>query len=471
MAEAETLPLAQDRWLVLERTDAFGSLPPLVALPRSEAEAIEVVRFARAHRQTIEWLGGGSKRGLGHAAPPADIGIAFLAYEGVVEYRPRDLVVTVRAGTKMAELQALVGREGQMIAVHVPHPDASTVGGAVSANDAGLLRFRHGAFRDHVLGVRVVSAAGEVLAFGGKVMKNVAGYDMTKLYIGALGTLGGMLEVTFRLRPLPRALRLFGASFAPPAWPDVERFLVELLRAPLEPQAVYLLSPEMAAALGQAARWTLAVVLADEPEAVEVQAKRIAAMLPDAVRGDFQRDGDEAWAFLNALGRSLPKSPPWTAAYRPLREAERVCDAGQRDPGDRAHEAGRPDAEGDAVSFRLGLLSTDVPEALRIITALTAETGRRFRAFGCFGAGVVWAVMDGAHDAGGKVAVQTALRRLRAAFPAPERVVRLVHAPEALRRGLDVWGLEERSIAPMRRVKRALDPDGRFRAGRWFGKA
>ena len=129
-------------------------------------------------------------------------------YHGVVEYEPSELVVTVRAGTRLADLEALLAAHGQMLAFEPPHfGDAATVGGMVAAGLAGPRRLAQsvgtGAVRDSVLGVRLIDGRGEVLAFGGRVVKNVAGYDVSRVLAGSLGTLGLLLEISLKVVPRP----------------------------------------------------------------------------------------------------------------------------------------------------------------------------------------------------------------------------------------------------------------------------
>src|SRR5690606_17933232 len=126
------------------------------------------------------------------------------AYRGIVDYEPSELVVTVRAGTPLADLEAILARENQMLAFEPPYFSAGgTIGGAVASGLSGPRRQTAGAVRDFVLGVRLLDGRGEDLRFGGQVMKNVAGYDVSRLMVGALGTLGVLTEVSLKVLPKP----------------------------------------------------------------------------------------------------------------------------------------------------------------------------------------------------------------------------------------------------------------------------
>ena len=125
-------------------------------------------------------------------------------YAGVIDYQPRELVLTVRAGTPLAEIESLMDQEGQMLPFEPPHFSAgATIGGTVATGLSGPRRAYAGAVRDFVLGTRIINGKGEDLHFGGRVIKNVAGYDVSRLMVGALGTLGVLLDISFKVLPKP----------------------------------------------------------------------------------------------------------------------------------------------------------------------------------------------------------------------------------------------------------------------------
>ncbi|NMG55041.1 glycolate oxidase subunit GlcE [Aromatoleum aromaticum] len=164
----------------------------------------ERVWAAATARTALQLRGGGTKTFYGREP----VGEVFDTrdYCGVVSYEPTELVVTVRAGTPLAELEALLAEHGQMLAFEPPHfGAAATVGGCVAAGLSGPRRAAAGALRDFVLGVKILDGRGEVLTFGGQVMKNVAGYDVSRLVAGSLGTLGVILEVSLKVLPRPVA--------------------------------------------------------------------------------------------------------------------------------------------------------------------------------------------------------------------------------------------------------------------------
>ena len=163
----------------------------------------ERVLAAAVDKQPLRIRGGGSKDFYGN--PPVGELLDTTGHAGIIAYEPTELVVTVRAGTRLAELEAALGEKGQMLAFEPPLFGDATVGGCVAAGLSGPRRATAGAARDFVLGVKVLDGKGELLNFGGQVMKNVAGYDVSRLMTGAMGTLGLLLEVSLKVLPKPHA--------------------------------------------------------------------------------------------------------------------------------------------------------------------------------------------------------------------------------------------------------------------------
>lgn len=162
----------------------------------------DTLRAACASGTPLRIQGGGSKSFLGGQG--AGEVVAAAALTGIVDYEPRELVLTVRAGTPLGEVERALAEAGQMLAFEPPHfGPGATIGGAVAAGLSGPRRAYAGAVRDFMLGVRIVDGSGQDLSFGGRVIKNVAGYDVTRLMAGAMGTLGVLVELSFKVLPKP----------------------------------------------------------------------------------------------------------------------------------------------------------------------------------------------------------------------------------------------------------------------------
>src|SRR5690554_4742362 len=166
----------------------------------------EQVLQARSNGQKLNIVGGGTKSFMGRQGS-AEAGTLSLAeHTGVVEYHPVELVLTVRAGTPLKEIEAVLAEQGQCLHFEPPHfGDASTIGGTLACNLSGPARPWAGSVRDQVLGIRLLNGKGEHLRFGGQVMKNVAGYDVSRLQAGAMGTVGVITEISLKVMPKPAA--------------------------------------------------------------------------------------------------------------------------------------------------------------------------------------------------------------------------------------------------------------------------
>ncbi len=191
-----------------------GVIPSFVAAPASTEEVSALVRAAASAGLAVVPRGAGT--GLSWGSPPSrcDLVVDLRAMNQVLEHASGDLVARVQAGTTIAELASVLAQAGQQLALDVPAE--ATVGGVVATGTTGPRRFRYGAPRDLLLGVTVVRADGVVAHSGGKVVKNVAGYDIGKLLAGSQGTLGVITEATFRLHPIPAAVAYVTAEFGAP---------------------------------------------------------------------------------------------------------------------------------------------------------------------------------------------------------------------------------------------------------------
>ncbi len=178
---------------------------------------VEAVRAARAEAAPLYLHGGDTKRGLlGRTTTGRDLDLS--AHRGIAAYEPGELVITVRAGTTVAELQAALAAQGQVLAADPPQfAGRATIGGSLASNLSGPARPFAGSLRDAVLGVKLVNGCGKTLNFGGQVIKNVAGYDVARLQAGALGTLGALLEISLKVAPLPEHSLTLTYDFDAPA--------------------------------------------------------------------------------------------------------------------------------------------------------------------------------------------------------------------------------------------------------------
>ena len=205
--------------------------------PGNSEEVAAILRFANAQGCAVVPWGGGTKQGWGNAVAPAIV-LEMHRLDKVREHTWQDMTCTVEAGCTWFQMQSALAQHGQCVALDALWPDRATVGGIVATNDSGALRLRYGGLRDLIIGMTIVLADGTVARTGGKVVKNVAGYDLHKLMIGAFGTLGIITSVNFRLHSIPQCSRTFTVEAI--AAEPLGRLMLNLLHGQLSTVAIQL---------------------------------------------------------------------------------------------------------------------------------------------------------------------------------------------------------------------------------------
>jgi glycolate oxidase FAD binding subunit len=229
----------------------------------------------------VQFVGGGTELELGAPVGPVDSVLRTSGLSRIVEYHPSDMVIVAEAGLTMAKLQAAVRAEGQMLALDPPLPERATVGGVVATGAFGPRRARYGAVRDLIIGVTIVRADGAVAKGGGKVVKNVAGFDLPKVACGSLGTLGLVASATFRLHPVPEASATMVLRGLAPE--RVVQVTAGLREAQLEPTSV--------CALREGGKYDLGIRFEGFGAGVEQQARKAA----EVFGCDRVGDGEAFW--------------------------------------------------------------------------------------------------------------------------------------------------------------------------------
>jgi glycolate oxidase FAD binding subunit len=223
--------------------DAIGDVGPRWVVTPADIEALSrVLATAYEHELTVLPRGEGTKLHWGQSPRRVDVVIDMAALTGIRSHYTDDLVATIGAGTPVRAVQAILERSGQRLAVDPGSPDA-TIGGMLATGEAGPLRMRHGAPRDHLLGTEFVRADGTIAHSGGRVVKNVAGYDLGKLLAGSWGTLGVIANATMRLQPLPARQSWVTRSVRTPL--EVHDLVAEVLDSPVEAGAIEIDLPEL----------------------------------------------------------------------------------------------------------------------------------------------------------------------------------------------------------------------------------
>lgn len=247
--------------------------------PATLDEAVEIMRARAARGASVSFMGGGTDLGYGKSPERVDTLLKTEKLTRVVEYAPSDQVVTVEAGLTLGALQKTLAAENQRLALDPPRAELATLGGLLATNGYGPLRARFGTLRDLIVGISIVRADGTPARGGGKVVKNVAGFDLPKLMVGSLGTLGLIATATFRLHPMPE--RREWHAVATRSLRDVRTLCRALLDRRLEPSAVI--------ALAEADAWATYVLFEGFGPGVESQGKKLREVARDLFGGDVSR--------------------------------------------------------------------------------------------------------------------------------------------------------------------------------------
>jgi glycolate oxidase FAD binding subunit len=282
---------------------AIGELAPIECLvyPRTSDELAEVMHCAAQSQWRVLPTGGTSKLKWGGIADKTQIVVSTARLNRLVEHAVGDLTVTAEAGIRFAELQATLARAGQFLAIDPVCPAIATLGGIVATADTGALRQRYGGIRDMLIGLSFVRSDGQITKAGGRVVKNVAGYDLMKLLTGSYGTLGIISQVTFRIYPLPTASRtviLTGTAEA------LAQLLKTVMASALMPTAIDLLSPRTSTDLGMINEMALLLRFQSIDVSVEKQAQGVLEQSQlMGVKGISIADGEQShlWQKLAAL--------------------------------------------------------------------------------------------------------------------------------------------------------------------------
>src|SRR4029077_17579557 len=234
-----------------------GKPPALVCAPETAEQVAAALRICSEVEAAVTPWGGGTATAVGNLPSKVDVIIGLNRLQQVVEHDAANLTLTVQAGISLISLQESAANQKQFLPFDAPRPSKATVGGTIAANLTGPRRSSYGAVRDLVIGMKVALASGEQIKAGGKVVKNVAGYDMCKLFVGSLGTLGIITEVTLRMAPIPETAATLIASGT---LPKVQQLADELSRSKLLPSAVLLLNAQASKATDLAqSDWQVAV--------------------------------------------------------------------------------------------------------------------------------------------------------------------------------------------------------------------
>jgi glycolate oxidase FAD binding subunit len=388
-----------------------GAAPQLAQRPRTREDVATLLASAAAAGLGVTPQGGRTALALGRPLDRYEVALDMRGLDRIVAYEPRDLTVTAEAGVALSELQARLAEHGQYLPVDPPPDERVTVGGLLATARPGAWRGHLPTARDLVLGMQVVLPDGTFARSGGRVVKNVSGYDLHRLHTGALGSLGVIIEASFKLAPLPRATRSLAVRCA--SLEGAAGLAFALRDAVLPARALSVLAPEAAVEAGLPDAAHALVELAGYEAAIEASAKQVASLASDA-RAGVEEAPPGLWERLRAL-------------------------------------AGDGGAIRGEVVLRLGVPATAL--------GATIEAARELGA-------TVWG-----HLAAGSVLVRAPALEARAVGALRDRAEALrgflviESGPPGLRSAVDPLGAGEREL--VRALKQQFDPGGTLNPGRW----
>src|SRR6266404_5023742 len=394
-------------------SDAVAGVQPRFAVePGSEQELAKVLKLANAAGLGVTPRGGGTKLERGNRPARADVILSTARLHRVIEHAWADLTVSAEAGCTIAKLQETLAKHGQRLALDALWPERATVGGVLSTNDSGALRLRFGSLRDLVIGVTVALADGTLASSGGKVVKNVAGYDLPKLMTGAFGTLGVITRAIFRLHPLPKETRTVSCVTSSAA--EAQQLVHAIQNSKLAHSTLQIY-------WGAGIQPRVDVLFEGTEAGLAAQVPQATAMMGAATIGGAGRD---VWDL-----------------------RQEICSAGK--------------GGGEFAVAKFAILPAELAESLETIALLCRGELRWSVVVQATGIG--WVRLKGA-----AAGVDSVLRQLRANLEGRGGSLVLAHRTAGAS-DFDAWGNSGDALPLLNAVKRQFDPRGTLNPGRFVG--
>ncbi len=389
-----------------------GVVPAISVSPANADEIAAVLRYAYDRDLVVVPAGGMVHQEIGNTPSQVDI---LLRTERLVEiehYDPGDLTIGVGAGFTIHDLQGLLRDQGQMFPVDVAHSDRVTVGGAMAVAAHGPMKHFFGGLREFCIGVRFVTADGVRAKGGGRVVKNVAGFDLMKLMIGSYGTLGVITSASFKLFPMPRQTRTLVGEFATSK--DAIAFRDAVVSSPLAPLCLELLSP----GAGNAKAWQIAVRAGGSDRVLARYASELGSAITRTLDGAEEQ---KFWGDVDLRGENSP------------------------------------------VKVKLSMPAESVDAALETMDGLARENGLSYSVWGRVATGSLFLALEN----GMAEAYVGMVKKVRETLPRDASAV-VTRSPAALKSSIDVWGETPTNLDAMKSVKRAMNPKDNLNRGRFL---
>jgi len=418
-----------------------GRRPSATLRPGTVAEITEILRFASAERLALVSVGGKTHLHIGMPPHKYDFALDVSAMNHMLAYEPRDLTLGAEPGMTYADLDRTLREKGQFLPLAPPFPERATLGGIVAAGADTPFRYAHGTTRDFLLGAEFVTGEGIVSKSGGRVVKNVTGYDLHKLLIGSLGTLAVITRLNFRTFPLPPAQRMFVAAFADTS--SAVTFCREMTKCPLQPRILDVLDQRAGelfavrgASFASRPSWLVAVEAAGHRAVLERHARDLAVMSRDAHADEFiTLDEPQRDHLLRCLSEFSP------IAFR---------------------------ANSATTIFRIAALPSAVPALLKDIQKL-AERQAHDCAILVRALGVVYVALLPPADAKASQESESCSRELMNLCIAAGAAPMIERCPAEIKSALSVWPPAGKEHEIAKRLKHVFDPQGVLAPGRFRG--
>ncbi|MDQ0197894.1 FAD-binding oxidoreductase [Neobacillus ginsengisoli] len=411
----------------------LGNNGKIVVSPINEHDIASVLKFANENVKKVNVISGGTKKGYGGIEASADILLSMANYKGIIEHTVGDMTVTVKAGTGFKELQDYLDEYKQKIPLDPAWPTEATIGGVIAANDSGPKRLSYGSARDLVIGSRIVYPNGSIIRTGGKTVKNVAGYDMNKLFIGSMGTLGVISEVTLKLRPLHKFEGLILLSFPDGNLNEIRTFIVNLLDSVMEPVAFELLGPTLAEKLTGLPSYTLAISFEDVESSVRFQIGFVKDHQPQNTKLSILEQNDSK-AFWSSLYKISPNGCLSTSGKETW------------------------------AALKIGVKNLDVIWVIKETQLLQDIYNLNVVAHGGLGHGLCQINFTGTSED-----VVSAIKHLRIFVENQGGYAIVKHLPLTLRRQIEVWGEKPAHFFLLEGIKTKVDPNRILNHKRFVG--
>jgi glycolate oxidase FAD binding subunit len=437
----------------LAQFEIGGITPSVVVRPEAVEQVSEIIKLAASEKFAVVVTGGRTKLNIGLSPAKYDVALDMSALDKIISYDPGDLTLSVEAGIPLLHLAKALGKHGQFLPLAVPFLERTTIGGTIASGVDGPLRQLYGTARDYLLGIEFVTGDGVASKSGGRVVKNVTGYDIHKLMIGALGTLGVITRLNFKTFPLPGATRGFVARF--PSAAEACEMRHRIAKSPLTPLTVEILSPSVADLFTSSAvppsKFEAAPmppgVLSNSEWAVTTGYCGIEPVLARYAKDLHQIAADCGATGVTVLAENL--APAWARKreFIPIALASSLA----------------------TTVVKVSVLPSRMKDVLDVAQAAADANSLPWASL-ARGTGIVYfAVLPPDQNPDTFARVQKTIDAIHQAAAKLEANSTVPWCPDAWKLDLHTWGLDPRNVSQMRKLKNVFDPRNVLSPGRFVG--